>query len=203
MPGPGAVVEGGKGIGGTIIKGITTVVGVVGGVVVAGAVLIGILVFTGDPKPCVDRMSTPSQASAASALDRWAQFRVDAAAAPGSITFDELEATSRANQYLNEKGIEISNPQVYFCPAGRGQVKGTVNQFGRDINVLLEGHVDTTQDPPVIILDEVKAGNLPSAVAKQIVDRLDRNNVRTLDFGIPISAVNVVDGQVTVVAPGP
>ncbi|MGD9935273.1 MAG: hypothetical protein AB7T37_16375, partial [Dehalococcoidia bacterium] len=203
-PGPGAVVEGGKGIGGTIIKTVTTGVGVIGGVVIAGVVLGGILVFTGDPKPCVDRTSTPTSAAAASVLDRWAAFKVGAAAGPATVAYDEQEATSRAVQYLNEKDIPLSNTQVYFCPSGRGQVKGVVNALGRDINILLEGHVDTTQNPPVIVVDEIKAGNLPSAVAKQIVgDRLDRNDVKTLNFGVPISAVSFVDGQVTVESQGP
>jgi hypothetical protein len=83
-------------------------------------------------------------------------------------------------------------------------VKGRVNALGRDINMLLEGRVDASQDPPVIVVDEIKAGNLPSQVAETIVgDRLDRNDVKTLNFGVPISAVTVADGQVTIDSPGP
>lgn len=204
MPGAGAATEAGRGIGGTIIKTVTTAVGVVGGAVVAGVVLGGILVFTGDPKPCVDRVSTPSNAAAAAVLERWAGFSTAAAAGPATVSYNEQEATSRAVQYLNEKDIPLSNTQVYFCPGGRGQVKGVVNALGRDINILLEGRVDATQNPPVIVIDEIKAGNLPSGIAKTIVgDRLDRNDVKTLNFGVPISAVNVADGQVTVESPGP
>lgn len=204
FPGAGGVAEGGSRIGGIIIKTVLGGIGVIGGVAIGGVVLGGILVFTGDPEPCVDRVSTPSNAAVAALFERWNQFTAQAEAGPASVSFSEEEATSRAQQYLNEKDIPLENAQVYFCPDGRGQVKGRVNALGRNINVLLSGRVDTSQQPPVIVIDEIKAGNLPSAVAETIVgDRLDRNDVKVLDFGIPISAVNVADGQVTLESPGP
>ncbi len=203
-PGPGAITGGGSKVGGVIIKTILGGIGIIGGVVIGGVVLGGILVFTGDPKPCVDRSSTASNAAVTALFARWNQFTADAQAGPATVTFNEEEATSRAQQYLNEKDIPLDNAQVYFCPSGRGQVKGRVSALGRDINILLEGRVDTTQQPPVIVVDEIKAGNLPSSVAEAIVgDRLDKNGVKVLDFGIPISAVNVVDGNVTLESPGP
>jgi hypothetical protein len=200
----GGAVEGGGKLGGIIIKTVLGGIGVIGGVVIGGVVLGGILVFTGDPKPCVDRMSTPSNAAVTALFERWNSFSATALTGPATVTFSEEEATSRAQQYLNEKDIPLEQAQVYFCPDGRGQVKGKVNALGRDITILLTGTVDTTQNPPVIVIDDIEAGNLPSAVAETIVgDRLDRNDVKVLDFGIPISAITVVDGQVTMESPGP
>jgi predicted nucleic acid-binding Zn ribbon protein len=200
MPSP----DGGSGIGGMIVKGVLTAGGILGGAAIGAVVLGGILVFTGDPAPCVERVSTPSNEAVTGLFAKWNQFQVDAQGGPATVAFDETEATSRAQQYLDEKGIPLENAQVYFCPNGRGQVKGQVAALGRDINILLEGRVDATQDPPVIVIDEIKAGNLPSAVAETIVaDRLDRNDVKTLNFGVPNTAVNVSDGGVVIESPGP
>jgi hypothetical protein len=204
LPGAGEAVSGGSKIGGTIIKVVLGGIGVIGGVVIGGVVLGGILVFTGDPEPCVERSPAASDGAVTALFERWNAFKDEAQSGPATVTFSEDEATSRAQQYLNEKDIPLNNAQVFFCPDGRGQVKGRVSALGRDINILLEGHVDASQQPPVIVIDEIKAGNLPSQVAETIVgDRLDRNNVKTLNFGIPISAVDVADGQVTLESPGP
>jgi hypothetical protein len=203
FPGAGGAVSGGSRIGGIVIKTVLGGIGIIGGIGIGAVVLGGILVFTGDPSPCVDRTSVPSNAAVTALFERWNAFQAATASGPANVTFSEEEATSRAQQYLNEKDIPLENAQVYFCPSGRGQVKGQVRALGRDIKVLLEGRVDASQEPPVIIVDEIKAGNLPSAVAKTIVgDRLDRNDVKTLNFGVPISAVTVNDGLVTLDSPG-
>jgi hypothetical protein len=182
-------------------------VGVIGGVVIGGVVLGGILGFTGDPSACKEGESTPSPGAVASLFDKWNQFETQALAGPATVQFDETEATSRAQQYLDEEGIPLDDAQVYFCPDGVGQVKGKVNALGRDINVLLEGTVDTSGPEPVIQVEDIDIGNWPpfleNLLKDVITDRLDDNDARTLDFGVPISAVNFSDGAVTMESPGP
>ncbi len=169
---------------------------VLGGLAGAGAglaILAGILVATGDPKPCVDRKSTPSGAAAQSMQTRWDAFKL---APPGaSISLTEEEVTSRAIDYVNERDVPIKDLQVYFCPDGKAEAKGTANYLGRDINILFRGSLDVSGGKNTIVVDSVDAGNLPSVIGKQIVDQLlNRNNVRDLPLGIVLTSSVSQDG---------
>jgi len=169
------------------------VIGGLAGVGVGLGVLAGVLIATGDPKPCVDRKSTPSDAAAQSMQARWDAFKL---APPGAtIALTEEEVTSRAISYVSERDVPIKNLQVYFCPDGKAEAKGTASFLGRDINIVFRGHLDVSGGKNTLVVDSVDAGNLPSAVGKQIVDQLlNRNDVRDVPLGIVLTSSVSQDG---------
>ncbi|MCC6421143.1 MAG: zinc ribbon domain-containing protein [Gemmataceae bacterium] len=164
-----------------------------GTVVMALAVLFALLMFTGDPEPCVARTSTPAAAAVARAAQKWEAFK---AAGPGTtVSFDEQEATSRGVAYLEERDVPLKNLQVYFCPDGHAEVKGRVTILGRDVNVLFRGHLDVSGGKNRVVVDSVDAGNLPSWVGTRVVNEiLDRNNARNLPLGLTLTASTSSDG---------
>jgi hypothetical protein len=163
------------------------------------AVVIGlVLIFTGDPQPCVSRAATVSQQANDALLARWAQFAADSANGPASVTIDESAATSRGVAYANEKDLPIENLQVYFCPDGTAEAKAKVTTAGISANVLIKGTLDTSGTTASIDVQSIKAGNLPSAIARPIVDQLlDRNGARTFDLGVRVTSITFADGSAT------
>ena len=179
---------------GRIVRGGALVTTGIGGIAALLAIIGGILALTGDPAPCVDRRSTASTGAALNANARWEAFK---AAGPGaSVTFTEEEITSQGVAYLQDRGSSISGLQVYFCPDGKAEAKGRVSFLGRDLNVLFRGTLDVSGGQNRLVVDSVKAGNLPSQVGTRIVEQLlDRNNVRDLPLGIVLASSASIDGS--------
>lgn len=185
---PGAV-SGGTSIGTWITRILVTVIGLGGGLVI----LIGILIATGDPAACVDRRSTVSQSAVDALQLKWDTFK---AAGPGaSVQFSEAEVTSRGVAYVEERDVPIKDLQIYFCPDGTAEAKGKVNVLGRDVSVLARGTLDVSGGQNRIVVDELKAGNLPPWVSTAVVNQvIDRNNVRDLPLGITLASSISTDG---------
>lgn len=181
---------------GRVVRGGALVASGVGGIAALLAIIGGILAFTGDPTPCVDRRSTASTGAALNATARWEAFK---AAGPGaSVTFTEEEVTSQGVAYLQDRGSDIQGLQVYFCPDGKAEAKGKVSFLGRDLNVLFRGTLDVSGGQNRLVVDSVEAGNLPSAVGTRIVEQfLDRNNVRDLPLGLELVSSTSLDGSHT------
>ena len=185
---PGAV-RGGASIGTWITRIIATVIGLGGGIII----LIGILIATGDPAACVDRRSAVSQSAVDSLQLKWDTFK--AAGSPASVQFTEAEVTSRGVAYLDERDVPIKDLQVYFCPDGKAEAKGKVNVLSRDVSVLIRGTLDVSGGQNRIIVDELKAGNLPPWIGTAIVNQvIDRNSVRDLPLGVTLSSSVSSDG---------
>lgn len=167
----------------------------IGGIATGGlgalVILIGALILTGDPSPCVSRTSVPNSGAAVALQQKWDAFKV--AAAPATVQFTEQEVTSRGVAYLDERDVPISNLQVYFCPDGKAEAKGTASLLGRDVNILVRGSLDVGNNE--IVVDSVQAGNLPSLISTPLVNRiLDRNNVRSLSLGVTLASSTSTDG---------
>lgn len=192
-PVPGAAVPGAVQGGTSILTWITrilvTLVGLAGGL----AVLIGILIATGDPAACVDRRSAVSQDAVDSLQAKWDDFK---AAGPGAaMAITEPEATSRGVAYLEERDVPIKDLQVYFCPDGMAEAKGKVNVLGRDVSIVVRGYLDVSGGQNRIVVDELKAGNLPPWLGTAVVNQvIDRNNVRDLPLGLTLSSSTSTDG---------
>lgn len=179
---------------GTIITRGLTVIGIGSGVVLIGVMAASALMFTGNPAPCVNRTSTPSSAAAESLQSKWDAFK--AANGGTNVQFSELEVTSRAVAYLQQRDVPVSNLQVYFCPDGKAQAKGQVSVLGRTANVLLTGHLDVSGGQNVVVIDSVQAGNLPSFLGTTVVNQvIDRNNVRNLPLGLTLTSATNADGS--------
>ncbi len=189
-----AVTSGGSKVLSNALK-WTAIGGVVAGAGIAGlSLLAAILMFTGDPAPCTERRSVASNASATAVATRWVAFR---AAAPGAtLEITEQEATSQAVSYLGSKDVPIRDLQMFFCADGKAEAKGKVEFLGRDVNVLFRGTLDVSGGQNRIVIDSVKAGNLPSAVGEQIVEQLlDRNDARNVPLGVTLASSSSSDGK--------
>jgi hypothetical protein len=191
------VVTGGLTIG-SIIKLVGIVIVVLIGAGIGASVIGGILVFTGDPKPCVDREIPVSAAAGQAVDDKWDVFSDQIAAGPGSVTYTEMEVTSRGVQYLDDHDVPLDDLQVYLCPEGYGEATGTMSVAGVDANVLIRGTLDLSGDQPRLDIQSIKAGNLPGAIATTLVNQiLDRAGVKTIDVDENLTSIAIVDGEVT------
>ncbi|MCZ7578211.1 MAG: hypothetical protein M5U18_14575 [Dehalococcoidia bacterium] len=82
------------------------------------------------------------------------------------MQFSEAEVTSRGVAYVEERDVPIKDLQIYFCPDGTAEAKGKVNVLGRDVSVLARGTLDVSGGQNRIVVDELKAGNLPPGSAQ-------------------------------------
>jgi hypothetical protein len=193
-PIPPGVSTGGNIIG-TIIRIGLIGIGVILGAGVGAVILGGALIFTGNPKPCVARAIPVSGAASDSARAKWDAFQVEAAAGPASVTFTESEVTSRGVQFADERGVDVRDLQVYFCPDGRSQATGKLKVAGQDINVLAEGHLEFDGPTTYLEIDSIRAGNLPAFIGTWAVEQaLDKEKFRRLDFSVPLAASFSQDG---------
>ena len=163
---------------------------------VIGLIFIGgILIFTGSPQPCAARNI---QYSAAASQELRTQFKA-LAVRGGTGNFNETQATSRGIDYINEKDAPVEELQVYFCPQGYAEASGKVKVLGLKTKVVVRGTLDLSGPQPVIDIQSVRAGNLPSAAARPVVNAiLNVGNLKTLDIDERITQLVYTDGQVAV-----
>ena len=102
-------------------------------------------------------------------------------------------------EYVTAKNAPVDDLQVYFCPNGTAEAAGTLSVAGIKSKVVAQGTLDLSGEKPRIQIDEIRAGNLPSAVAKPAIELvLNTGNLRTLDLGAPIKSITYSDGRVTI-----
>jgi len=155
----------------------------------------GILIFTGSPQPCAAR-DIPYSSAASQELR--AQYKA-LALRGGTGNFSEAQATSRGVDYVNEKDAPVEDLQVYFCPQGYAEASGKVKILGLKSKVVVRGTLDLSGPQPEIVIQSVRAGNLPSAAAKPVVNAvLNAGNLKTLDIDERISNLAITDGQAAV-----
>ena len=71
--------------------------------------------------------------------------------------------------------------------------------LGIKSKVVVRGTLDLSGSKPQIQIDSVRAGNLPSSVAKPAVDLiLNTGNLRTLDLDEHLISIQFTDGTATV-----
>ena len=128
-----------------------------------------------------------------------------------SITFDESEVTSRANQFLREKDAPVKDVLVCFHEgSAEAMAKADIPALSDvpliggvfEAHVRVAGAAVLSGPNPRIELQEIDAGRLPSAATDALRDRLqDEINSRlaglTLDYPY---AVTFSEGRVTLTA---
>jgi hypothetical protein len=140
-----------------------------------------------------------SAAAEARMRANWEAFKAQARSGPATIDFTEEEVTSRGVSYVEEKDMPVEGLQVYFCPDGHAEAYGKVSAGPLDSKVLVKGTLDLSGDRPRLAVDSVEAGNLPSALAKPVIDQvLDRSGARTLDLSVPLRTISYADGRTTI-----
>jgi hypothetical protein len=88
---------------------------------------------------------------------------------------------------------------VYFCPQGYAEASGKVKILGLKSKVVVRGTLDLSGPQPEIVIQSVRAGNLPSAAAKPVVNAvLNAGNLKTLDIDERITNLAITDGQAAV-----
>ncbi len=128
------------------------------------AIVVGILATVGGPGSC-----TPGggaivvNASNASAFDqKWDGFdAILDAGSPSSVTFNESELTSRADQFTRDEAGDIKDVRI-CVHNGFGEATGTLDAFlGIDAKFKAEGTVSLLGDHPEVDLTDVDIGNVP------------------------------------------
>jgi len=169
------------------------------GAAVGAVVLIFALIVTGSPSACVDRPLAASEAESEALDAGWRAFGQRAAAGPAQITISELQATSRGVKYVDDKDVPVEELQVHFCPDGVAEATGKIDVAGISTKVVVSGTLDLSGDQPRIEIDTVKAGNLPSFIAKPVVNLIiSTGDFRTLDLDENLTNVQFSDAIVVV-----
>jgi len=183
---------------GAIIKVIfISLIGLVG-LGLGAAIVGGVLIFTGSPSPCSDRVVEVSSAASQQLRADWAAFEDQAASGSAQITFTETGVTSRGVEYIDEKDIPLKDLQVRFCPDGLGEATGTIKTPGPDIKVLLRGTLDLSGDKPRIDVQTIKAGNFPGLGTTWILDNvIKKSDADILDIKVPLTKLEISDGSAT------
>jgi len=182
-----------------LVKALTSLLSLVIVVVAGLAVLGGLLAFTGSPDACVVRVTDSSSAASNELKAAWRTFESQSARGSATLTISEAQATSRGVEHLDEKDVPVDDLQVYFCPDGYAEASGKIDAAGLKAKVIVRGTLDLSGDKPRIEIDSVRAGNLPSFVAKPAVDViLDTGNFRTLDVDVNLTTIEFTDGTARV-----
>jgi hypothetical protein len=150
-------------------------IGAILAVVVAAVIFAGvnvILAFSGGPGDCTPGGGTitVNDANAQAFQDKWDAFDAQLdGGAPSSVTFNESEVSSRADQYITgETDVDFKNVRVCIHD-GFGEATGTLGVLlGVDTKVKIKGTMDLSGDHPVAKIDDIEIGNVPGFVTDAI-----------------------------------
>ena len=101
---------------------------------------------------------------------------------------------ARISSHIEIVSPHLDFPRFYFKYANTWKI----DVAGLSTKIVVKGTLDLSGAKPRIEIESVRAGSLPSAVAKPAVDLiLDTGNVRTLDLDVNLTAIEFSDGQAT------
>ena len=176
---------------------IVKIFGIIVAVVVVIVVVGALLVVAGKPASCVDRMATVSPAASQALRSKWDQFKVQAAARPASVTFNESEVTSRGVEFLQGQQMAVEGLQVFLCQEGYAQATGVYTGAGVGIDVLVQGTLDLSGPNPRLDFQKIQAGNLPGFLTTGRLAGILSEDAKTLRLGVKLTSITLGDGQVT------
>jgi len=150
---------------------VGAIVAVVGAAVIFAGVNV-ILAFSGGPGDCTPGGGTitVSDANAQAFQDKWDAFdAILDGGSPSSVTFNESEVTSRADQYIRDE-TDVDFEDVRVCiHDGFGEATGTLGVLlGVDTKVKIKGTMDLSGDHPVAKIDDIEIGNVPGFITDAI-----------------------------------
>lgn len=168
----------------------------IGGVVVVAGVAV-VLVLTGSPQSCSERVVSQSPQSRAELQKKWGDFKRRASTGAAEVRFTETEVTSRGIEYLIRQGVPLENLQVYFCEQGYADATATFVGGGPAVDLLVRGTLDISGDRPKVVIESVPAGNLPGFLPlEKFLASLD-DEAKTLNLGVILTSVVFSEKQVT------
>lgn len=142
---------------------------------VAAVIFVGvnvILAFSGGPGDCTPGGGpiTVSADNAAAFQQKWDDFDATLdGGSPSSVTFNESEISSRADQYISqETDVDFENVRVCIHD-GFGEATGTLEVLlGVDTEVKVTGTMDLSGDHPVAQNLEIEIGNVPGFITDAV-----------------------------------
>ncbi len=168
----------------------------IGGVVVVAGVAV-VLVLTGSPQACTDRVISQSPQARVDLQSKWDGFKLQASTGAAEVKFTETEVTSRGIEFLKKEGVPLENLQVFFCEQGFADVTATFVGGGPAVDLLARGTLDISGDRPKVKIESVQAGNLPGFVPLgELLPSFDEE-ARTLNLGVNLTSVVFSEEQVT------
>ncbi len=151
------------------------------GIIVIGAPLAAVGLFiiavAGDPGTCEAEGQSVvfSDSAAASYQTAWDGFQatLDSGQAT-TVTFNESEVSSRAQQWLDERDSPITELRICFTEGGAGaSAKIDVPFMPGDIDVLVRGTLILTGGQVELDIDEVEVGGLPGPLNDPVQSFVD------------------------------
>jgi len=141
------------------------------GVILGGAALLVVLAvaaaFVGSPGGCD---SAGRQVEVSPALAQQLQAKLDSfdeqldAGQPASFTFDESEATSRGQEFLDEKDAPIDDLKVCFNPEGPSASGKVSAVLGLDLDVKVSGNMNLSGEHPRVDDLDIDVGQVPGLI---------------------------------------
>ncbi len=149
-------------------------------ILIAAVIFVGvnvILAFSGGPGPCTPGGGpiTVSAANADGFQQKWDGFdAILDGASPSSVSFNESEISSRADQYIREE-TDVDFKDIRICiHDGFGEATGSLEAIlGLNTEVKISGTLDLTGDTPVAQIDDIEIGNVPGFITDAIEGFVD------------------------------
>ena len=144
-------------------------------IAIAAVIFVGanvLLALSGGPGRCTPGGDpiTVNADNAAMFQEKWDAFDVILnGGSPSSVTFNESEVTSRADQYISEE-TDLDFEDVRVCiHDGFGEATGKLEAIlGLETKVKVKGNLDLTGDHPVAQDLEIEIGNVPGFITNVI-----------------------------------
>ena len=172
-------------------------IGGVVGLAVLLAVLLVLAAFAGSPGAC-DSGDREVQTSAALAdqlqakLDQF-EAQLDAGQS-ASFTFNESEATSRGQQFLEDENAPISDLKICFNPDGPSASGNLDAVLGLDVTAKVSGDLYLTGQHPSVDNLDISVGGIPGfvtggfegtikGVINDQLEKIDIEHQLTITFG--------------------
>lgn len=151
------------------------------GIIVVGAPLAAVGLFiiavAGDPGTCEaeGRPVISSDSAATSYQTAWDGFQATLGSGQtATVTFNEAEVSSRAQQWLDQHDSRITELRICFTDGGAdASAKIDVPFMPGDIDVLVRGTLILTGDHVEIDIDEVEVGGLPGPLNDPVQSFVD------------------------------
>lgn len=172
---------------------IGTIVKLILGVVVIGAVVVGVAAVVPSPSTCTAEATPGTAATAQAKWDAWA-----GGSGGSSVTFTEGDATAILRAHLGT-GTPLVDPVVHFCADGTAQVSFGFKAGPMTLRGAADGTISATS-PLSVTVTSVRVGALPSAVSDPIVNAVKgvASDAGSLGLVGPVQTVTVTKGQVVV-----
>jgi pectate lyase len=175
---------------------IGTIVKLILGVVVIGAVVVGVAAVVPSPSTCTVDAPWGTAGTAQAKWDAWAGG--SGGSGGSSVTFAEGDATAILRAHLGTT-TPLVDLVVHFCADGTAQVSFGFKAGPMTLHGAADGTISATS-PLSVAVTSVRVGALPSAVSDPIVNAVKgvATDAGSLGLAGPVKTVTVTKGQVVV-----